>query len=695
MSKFDVSKVCNIGISAHIDSGKTTLTERILFYTGKIHAMHEVKGKDGVGAVMDFMELEKERGITITSASTCAEWKDHIINVIDTPGHVDFTVEVERSLKVLDSAILVLCAVGGVQSQSITVDRQMKRYGISRIAFINKCDRTGANPLNVVKQLREQLGLNAVLLQLPIGSEDEFNGIVDIISNKALYFDGKAGEDIRIENIPENMLEQVKEMHEKLEDALSLISDEFAEKAIEKQVTEEIIKKTIREATIKRELVPVLLGSAYKNKGIQTLLDAIIDYLPCPLDINPKALDKDKNEEEVLLKADSELPTVLNAFKLEDGKYGQLTYIRIYQGMIRKGCELTNTRTSQEIRIGRLVRMHADKMEEISEAYAGDIVALFGVDCASGDTFTSDGLNYTMSSMFVPKPVISLSVKAPDKKTSDLMSRAIGRFTKEDPTFISFVDPESNQTIIQGMGELHLDIYIERIKREYGFALETGKPQVAYRETISRPTEFNYTHKKQSGGAGQYARIAGIIEPLLDKDYEFVDEIRGGVIPREYIPSCDKGFSECMKKGTLIGFPITGVKVTINDGAYHAVDSSDMAFRVCAITAFRESYSRCSPVILEPIMSVSVEGPADFQGTMLATLNQRRGTIVSVTDNGIFIRVDAHVPLAEMFGYSTSLRSSTQGKAEFSMEFCRYERVPESIAELIKKEYSDKALRIK
>jgi elongation factor G len=603
---------------------------------------------------------------------------------------VDFTVEVERALKVLDGAILVLCAVGGVQSQSLTVDRQMKRYKVPRLAFINKCDRMGANPEKVAKQLHEQLGLNSVLLQLPIGLEDNFKGVIDLITMKAMYFDGPTGEIIREEEIPEQMVSQALKKREEMLDKISMACDDLTEAILEDRVTETLVYTALRNGTIKLSLVPVLIGSAYKNKGIQPLLDAVASYLPSPEDVTNVALDNDHNEAEVALRAVADAPVVANAFKLEDGRYGQLTYIRIYQGTILKGTELTNTRTHKDIRVGRLVRMHASAMEEINKAQAGDIVALFGIDCASGDTFTSGNLNYSLSSMFVPKPVISISVKTKDKQANDVLSKALNRFCKEDPTFRSFIDEESSQTIIEGMGELHLDVYLTRIKREYGIDVETGKPQVAYRETISQKADYNYTHKKQTGGAGQFARVQGYIEPSESGDYEFVNELKGGVIPKEYVPAVDKGFQECFKKGGLIGFPITGVKAVLFDGSTHSVDSSDMAFRQAAIGAFREVYFKSKPLILEPVMKVSIEGPGEFQGAILGSINQRRGMIVGVTDNGSFIRVDSLVPLAEMFGYSTSLRSATQGKAEFSMEFHKYEKVPNAIAELLIKENKEK-----
>ena len=686
----DISKMRNIGISAHIDSGKTTLSERILFYCDRIHTIHEVRGKDGVGAVMDNMELERERGITIQSASTQVQWKDHTINVIDTPGHVDFTIEVERSLRVLDGAILVLCSVAGVQSQSITVDRQLKRYHVPRIAFVNKCDRTGANPLKVRMQLREKLGLNAYMMQLPIGLEDKLEGVIDLITMKALYFEGDSGTELRVAEIPAHLLDDAKKYREEMIDAASMFSDELAEAFLEGAETEEMIRAAVRTGTLKEAFVPVFLGSAYKNKGIQPLLDAVTYYLPNPTEITNKALDLDKNEEPVVLSTNPDDPVVSLGFKLEDGKYGQLTYVRIYQGTLKKGGELYNTRSRKKFKVGRLVRMNSAEMEDISEGGPGDIVALFGIECASGDTFCGGDLNYAMSSMYVPDPVISLSVTPKDKKSADQMGKALNRFTKEDPTFRTYVDPESNETIIQGMGELHLDVYIERMRREYKCDVETGMPQVAYREAISQRADFNYTHKKQTGGSGQFGRVAGFIEPTSEQDYEFVDQIKGGAIPSEFIPSCDKGFKAAVKKGTFIGFPIVGVRVTINDGQTHQVDSSDMAFQAAAIGAFREAYKKANPIVLEPIMKVSIEGPQEFQGNIFGLINQRRGIILSSTEDEQFTRVDAEVPLSEMFGFSTILRSSTQGKAEYSMEFAKYGKAPQSVTETLIKAYEEK-----
>ncbi len=687
----NLMRLRNIGISAHIDSGKTTLTERILFYTQRIHAIHDVKGKDGVGATMDFMELEKERGITIQSAATHCSWDDHPINIIDTPGHVDFTIEVERALRVLDGAILVLCAVGGVQSQSVTVDRQMVRYRVPRIAFVNKCDRTGADPLRVARQLKEKLNHNPVLLQIPMGLESDHRGIIDLVRMKALAFSGDNGEEITESDIPAEFADLAKEKHEEMLDAISLFSDELTEAILaEEPVTEEMINDAVRRGTLSLELTPVLMGSAYKNKGVQPLLDAVIRYLPTPLDIENEALDLEKDEEHIILKGDPTLPLVMLAFKLEVSRYGQLTYVRLYQGTLNKGDTITNTRTGKRVKVGRLVRMHADEMEEIESATVGDIVALFGIDCASGDTFTDGTVRYAMTSMHVPEPVISLAVKPKDKKAEMNLSKALTRFSKEDPTFKVYLDEETNETVICGMGELHLDVYVERMRREYSAEIETGMPKVAYRESPTKKAEFNYTHKKQTGGSGQFGRVAGFMEPLADGDFEFENKVTGGAIPTEYIPSCEKGFKACLSKGAFAGFPVVGVKLTINDGASHSVDSSDMAFQQAAIGAFRDAYMRSSPVILEPLMRVAVETPTEFQGAVLGGLNQRRGIIQSTSEDGVFSTVEAEVPLSEMFGYSTVLRSATQGKAEFTMEFSRYNVVPRAIAEEIIKREKEK-----
>lgn len=680
----------NLGISAHIDSGKTTLTERILFYTQKIHAIHEVRGKDGVGAKMDSMELERERGITITSASTNVSWNNHSLNIIDTPGHVDFTVEVERSLRVLDGAILVLCAAGGVQSQSITVDRQMKRYKVPRIAFVNKCDRLGADPERVTNQLRDKLNHNAVMMQLPIGLEDKFEGIIDLIRMKAIYFDGDNGQIIREEEIPSDLKEKAIEKRDVLLDKASMFSDQLLEAYLEDRVTEELVYKAVRKGTLSLELTPVFMGAAFKNKGVQPVLDGIVQYLPSPEEIENFCLDLDNEEKKIIMSPEPDAPLVFLAFKLDDTRYGQLTYIRIYQGTLKKGNEIYNVRSGEKVRVGRLIRMHADETEDINSAGPGDIVALFGIDCVSGDTFTSGKVNYSMVSMFVPDPVISLSLKPADNKSSENMDKALNRFTKEDPTFKSFVDPETSESIIRGMGELHLDVYIERMRREYKVELESGPPQVAYRESITVKNPFDYIHKKQTGGAGQFARIKGLMEPCHEEHFEFIDNVKGGKIPKEYIPSCKKGFEKCLKKGPLTEFPIVGIKITLTDGDSHSVDSSDNAFRQAAIGAFRQTYHKCNPIILEPLMRVSVEIPLEYQGVVLKTINQRRGTIISAVEEKTFTVIEAEVPLSEMFGYSTVLRSSTQGKGNFTMEFSHYSRLPESLAEELKEEIKDK-----
>lgn len=682
----------NIGISAHIDSGKTTLTERILFYTKKIHKMHEVHGKDGVGATMDSMELEKERGITITSAASRVEWLGHSINIIDTPGHVDFTIEVERSLRVLDGGILVLCSVSGVQSQSITVDRQLKRHKVPTIAFINKCDRVGSDPYKVRDQLYEKLGHNAVLLQIPIGLEDKFEGVIDLVSMKAVYFDGEGGEIVRITDIPADLRSEAETKREDMLDAVSMFSDELMEAVLEERATEDQIRDAVRLGTISRKMTPVFVGSAYKNKGIQSLLDAVVYYLPNPAEVDNYATDIEHSDREIKLESDPDAETVALAFKLEDGPYGQLTYIRIYQGSVKKGDELYNPRLGKSFRVGRLIRMHAHSMQDIQEASCGDIVALFGIECASGDTFVKPGLKLSMTSIYVPDPVISLALIPVDGKAVDKLARALNRFTKEDPTFRTYVDPESNQTIIQGMGELHLDVYVERMRREYSVNVDTGKPEVAYREAISQHVDFDYTHKKQTGGAGQFGRVKGYIEPLEEGLYEFINEVKGGNIPKEFIPSCDKGFQFAMKKGALIGFPIVGIKVVLLDGKSHPVDSSDLAFQAAARAAFKQAYAKAKPQILEPIMKVSVEGPSEFAGNVFATINQRRGIIISSVEDGVFARVDAKVPLSEMFGYATILRSLTQGKAEFTMEFLKFGKVPANISDELKTLYREKDL---
>jgi elongation factor G len=682
----DLAKVRNIGISAHIDSGKTTLTERILFYTKRIHAIHDVKGKDGVGAKMDSMELERERGITIQSAATYCEWAKHHINIIDTPGHVDFTIEVERALRVLDGAILVLCAVAGVQSQSLTVDRQMKRYNVPRLAFVNKCDRTGANPLRVAAQLREKLGHNPVVLQLPIGLEDKFEGVVDLVKMKSFRFSGDNGEIIAEGDVPADMMADATAAREQMLDQISMFSDELTEAMLEDKVTEALIHAALRKGTIERKLTPVLMGSAYKNKAVQKLLDAVIAYLPDPREVVNTAVDLDNNEAPIVLPCDPSKPTVALAFKLEDGRYGQLTYMRLYQGKLVKDEFIVNTRTGKKHKLGRLVRMHSDDKEEIDDASAGDIVATFGIECNSGDTFTDGKLNVAMSAMHVPDAVVSVAVRPADSGSETNMSKALRRFSKEDPTFRVGVDPESGETIISGMGELHLEVYVERMKREYGANVVTSPPQVAYRETFTRKTEFEYTHKKQTGGSGQYGKIGGYFEPWPEGDFEFEDETKGGVVPKQFVPSVEKGFRSMLDKGRLIGFPVVNVRAVLNDGGSHAVDSSDIAFQEAARGAWREFYDKAKPKILEPIMKVEVEGPTEFNGNIMSSLMQRRGMIIGSQEDATNVKIEAEVPLAEMFGYATAIRSATQGKAEFTMEFSRYMQVPEAISqELITK----------
>jgi elongation factor G len=683
----DLSRIRNIGISAHIDSGKTTLTERILFYTKRIERMHEVKGRDGVGATMDSMDLERERGITITSAATHVEWSGHHINLIDTPGHVDFTIEVEKALRVLDGAVLVLCAVAGVQSQSITVDRQMRRYNVPRLAFVNKCDRFGANPMRVTRQLQEKLKHNAVMMQLPLGLEAEHEGVIDLVRMKACRFEGENGETVVCDEIPAALRDEAEARREVLLDAASLFSDELAEAILEGRETEDLIHEAVRRGVLMRELTPVFMGSAYKNKGVQPLLDGVVRYLPNPREVTNEGVDLEGEEERpVVLSGDRSGDLVALAFKLEDRPYGQLTYLRIYQGTLQRGDSIFNSRSGKKIRAGRLVRMHADEMEDIESAEAGDIVALFGADCASGDTLTSGG-KISMTSMYVPEPVVSLAVKPADGGAQARLAKALQRFSKEDPTFRVQGDPETGETLIRGMGELHLDIYLERIRREFKAEVAVGRPKVAYRETIGRRVKFDHTHKKQTGGAGQYARVSGYLEQVIDSDFEFDNQVIGGNIPSQFIPSCEKGFRSALDEGPYAGFPVQGLKVVLEDGAYHRVDSSDAAFQAACRSAFREAYGQARPMILEPLMLVSVEGPGEFQGDVIGSLMQRRGIIVGTTEDNGFVRVDAHVPLAEMFGYATVLRSMTQGKANFTMEFARYSPAPESVTSELVEQY--------
>jgi len=690
---FDITKLRNIGIAAHIDSGKTTLSERILYYTGKIHQVVEVRSKSGAGPTMDSMDLEREKGITIQSAATYCEWKGYQINLIDTPGHIDFTVEVERALRVLDGAILVLCGVAGVQSQSITVDRQMRRYAVPRIAFINKVDRAGANPDKVISQLEQKLNLKPVLLTMPIGIEDAFEGVIDLITMKALYFRGANGEIVEEKEIPDHLLDEAKRRRIIMIERVADFNDEIAEKYLaEEEISIDEIRSAIRSATLSLHLTPVFVGTAKQNKGVQPLLDGVCYYLPAPNDVRNFALDLDKNEEKVELDADPTAPTVALAFKLEDGRYGQLTYMRIYQGKIAKGDNLINTSNKKKIKVPRIVRMHASEMHDIEEAQAGDIIAMFGVDCSSGDTFTDGTVNFAMTSMHIPTPVVELSVAPKEKSMQTNFSKAMNRFQKEDPTFQVYRDEDTGETLIKGMGELHLEIYIERIRREYNCEVVVGKPKVAYREAITRRADFNYTHKKQTGGAGQFARVAGYIEPITDdptKEFEFLNKIVGGVIAREYIPACEKGFQEQIAEGYLIEKPIVGVRVELNDGQMHPVDSSEMAFKTAARMAMREAVAKANPIILEPIMKLETSAPEEFQGTVIGQINQRRGIIINTRIESNYAIVEAEVPLRDMFGYSNDLRGATQGKGEFTMEFLKYAPVPKSIQDEIIKEYQE------
>ncbi|WIA10608.1 hypothetical protein OEZ85_010791 [Tetradesmus obliquus] len=671
-----LSKIRNIGISAHIDSGKTTTTERILFYTGKIKDIHEVRGKDGVGAKMDSMELEREKGITIQSAATYCTWKDKQINIIDTPGHVDFTIEVERALRVLDGAVLLLCGVGGVQSQSITVDRQMRRYSVPRVVFVNKLDRVGANPWKVIQQARDKLKLNAGAVQIPIGVEEFHEGVVDIVKRRAITFGGAKGLDVVEGPVPADLAEEVEARRAELIERVSEVDDQLAEQfLLEEPIEAEQLAAAIRRATLANKFAPVFMGSAYKNKGVQPLLDGVSDYLPCPTDVQNIALDIDNSEQELTLPCSPSGPFVGLAFKLEEGKYGQLTYMRVYSGKVAKGDFITNSSSGKRTRVPRLVRIHSDELEDIQAASAGDIVALFGIECASGDTFTDGSVNFAMTSIKVPDPVMSVSLTP--KSTDQLANfqRALQRFQREDPTFTVSNNAETGETIISGMGELHLDIYVERMRREYKVDCEVGRPKVNYRETIQARAEFTYLHKKQSGGSGQFGKVGGFIEPLPEDSttrYEYANEIVGNVIPPEFYPACEKGFREAANAGSLIGAPVEGVRVVLNDGAAHAVDSNEMAFRLAAIGGFRQAYASARPTILEPVMKVEVTVPVEFQGIVMGDLNRRKGMILDSRQEAEDAVIEAMVPLNSMFGYSTVLRSNTQGKGEFAMEYSHH-----------------------
>ncbi len=682
----NLERLRNIGISAHIDSGKTTLSERMLYYTGRIHKMEEVKGA-GSGATMDHMELERERGITITSAATSVQWDGCDINLIDTPGHVDFTVEVERSLRVLDGAVLVLCAVGGVQSQSITVDRQMKRYHVPRLAFVNKMDRTGADPLRVCQEMREKLGDDAILMQYPIGAGESFEGIIDLVTQKATYFDGANGETLREGAIPAELVDEVEAARGRMLEALAMYSDEMMELLLsEEEVPAELVHSITHEACQQQNVTPVYLGTAYRNKGVQLLLDAIVRHLPSPLDRQISACSVDDPDVQIPLAPDPEAPFVGMAFKIVDDPYGQLTFVRIYQGRIYKGESYFNQRTGRKDRFSRIVRMHADKREEIDEAAAGDIVAIMGIDCASGDTYAATAKFCSLESMFVPDPVIQVAIAPANRADSDRLGKALSRFRKEDPTFRVSSDQETNEVLIAGMGELHLDIYVERIRREYKVDVTVGAPKVSYREAPTRVAKFNYKHKKQTGGSGQYAHIVGHIEPLenaMETDLIFEENVVGGRIPKPYIPSIEKGFRNCLAKGPIAEFPVVGMKVVIDDGSYHEVDSSDRAFQTCAQGCFRETFPKARPVLLEPVMKVEIECPESFQGSIVGDVNGRRGIVTATEVREGIALIIADVPLSETFGYATDLRSMSQGQGTFTMELALYRKVPASLQEAI------------
>ncbi|CAN3352825.1 elongation factor G, mitochondrial [Diutina catenulata] len=673
------ARIRNIGISAHIDSGKTTFSERVLFYTGRINDIHEVRGRDAVGAKMDHMELEREKGITIQSAATYATWnkedKDYHFNLIDTPGHIDFTIEVERALRVLDGAVLVVCAVAGVQSQTVTVDRQMRRYNVPRITFINKMDRMGANPFRAIEQINSKLKTPAAAIQVPIGAEDELKGVVNIIDRVCLYNEGPKGEIIRKdENIPDDLKDVVEERRAMLIETLADVDDQMADIYLEgEEPTVEQIKAAIRRATIARKFTPVMMGSALANTGIQPVLDAVVDYLPQPNEILNTGLEvSGETEVPVHLTPSTTAPFVGLAFKLEEGPYGQLTYIRVYQGKLKKGSYITHLKSGKKVKVARLVRMHSNDMEDVAEVGAGEICATFGIDCASGDTFITPNAEQqiAMSSMFVPEAVISLSI-APKSKDNGAFSKAMNRFQKEDPTFRVKYDEESKETIISGMGELHLEIYVERMKREYGVDCVTGKPQVSYREAVTSPSTFDYTHKKQSGGAGQYGRVMGEFSPV-EGENKFTQHIVGGKIPEKFLFACQKGFDDCLEKGPLIGHKVLGVHMHINDGQTHVVDSSELSFRTATHGAFKQAFLAGNPVILEPIMTVEVSAPNEFQGAVVGLVNKLGGMINETVNNPDEFTVTAECSLNSMFGFSTSLRACTQGKGEFSLEFLKY-----------------------
>lgn len=659
----------------------------MLFYSGRISKMHEVKGSDDVGATMDSMELEREKGITIKSAATYVTWDGMHVNIIDTPGHVDFTIEVERSLKVLDGAVLLLCGVSGVQSQTLTVDRQMKRYKVPRIAFINKLDRLAARPLKVLAELKEQLGLRSATLQLPIGAEELFEGVVDVIEGRSIHFRGKEGQSVEYGPVPEALQKDCTAARENLIETLADVDSELADAYLESRpISAAMIKAAIRRATISLQFVPVLMGSAYKNKGVQPLLDAVVEYLPDPrqrfnyaYDLNKWAMDGDKpppDDALVPLTADPNAPFVGLAFKIMETKYGQLTWMRVYQGTLKKSMQTMNLTAKAKVRMPRLARMHADNLQDVDSVEAGDICAVFGLECASGDAFSDRDARLAMTKMHVPDTVISVGVQLQEKNKADALLKILGRYAREDPTFKHVVDQESGQIQISGMGELHLEIYCERLKREEGIAVTTSKPYVKFRETITRRARFDYTHKKQSGGAGQYAKIIGYMEPIEEgstQTFEFLNKMIGQNLTAGYAAATRKGFEEACLRGPLIGNPVWGIRFVLEDGAMHQVDSNELAFRIAAGRAFHEAFKNAKGTLLQPIMSVEINVPGAALSTVLSSLLKRGGRVTNTTVNGPTATIQAEVPLATMFGYTTELRSYTAGRGECSMEYLRHE----------------------
>jgi elongation factor G len=678
-----LDRVRNIGIMAHIDAGKTTTTERILYYTGRTHKMGEVH--EGA-ATMDWMAQEQERGITITSAATTAFWRDHRVNIIDTPGHVDFTVEVERSLRVLDGAIAVFDSVAGVQPQSETVWRQADKYKVPRIAFINKMDRTGANFFAAVQSMRDRLGANPVPVQIPIGAEDDFRGVVDLVDMQAIVYKDDLGQEFETTAIPAELAEQAAEYHHQLIDAISTFDDEVLEAYIEDEggVTPDMVRRAIRAATIADEITPVLLGSAFKNKGVQPLLDAVIDYLPSPLDVPPMVGIDPKTGDEVERLASSDAPFSALAFKVMSDPYvGKLTYFRVYSGRLKAGDRVLNTITGKTERVSRILQMHANHREERDEIGAGEIAAGVGLKhTTTGDTLAIENAPIVLESMTFPEPVIAVAVEPKSKVDQDKLGSGLARLAEEDPTFRVNTDEETGQTIISGMGELHLEIIVDRLKREFNVDANVGRPQVAYRETVSKPAEkVQARFIRQTGGSGQYGDVVINLLPQAPGDgYEFADKIVGGKIPKEYIPAVDAGIREAMDAGVLAGYPVVDVKIELIDGSYHDVDSSERAFKIAGSMAFKDAMKRAKPKLLEPVMAVEVTTPEDYLGDVMGNLNGRRGRIESMSPLGNAQVIKAAVPLSEMFGYATDLRSMTQGRADFTMQFDRYEEVPQSIA---------------